>query len=203
MAPPGGGVNSPFLPAHPPRSGETGPACPGYNLPIIMVLTRQEIEERLGTIPPLIEGLTDPAGQLQPNGVDITLGEVAILSGAGQLGISNSQRRLPHTSLLVFDALGFLELPPGLYMVTYNEAVHLPRNIMALGFPRSSLVRCGATLLTAVWDAGYSGRSQSTLVVYNPAGIRLQKGARVLQLVFLRLGRETEGYRGVFQGENL
>ncbi|MEE9202546.1 MAG: deoxyuridine 5'-triphosphate nucleotidohydrolase [Dehalococcoidia bacterium] len=168
-----------------------------------MVLTKREIEEALQATPPLIEGLADPAEQLQPNGVDITVGEVALLSGTGQLGVSNSQRRLPQTTPLTFDGLGYVELPPGLYMVTYNEAVHLPPDMMALGFPRSSLVRCGATLLTAVWDAGYSGRSQSTLVVYNPAGLRLQRGARVLQLVFLRLSGETEGYRGRFQGENL
>lgn len=174
-----------------------------YNLPVAMVLTRREIEAALGATPPLIEGLADPEAQLQPNGVDLTIGEVALLSGAGQLGISNAQRRLPQTSPLVFDGLGYLELPPGIFLVTYREAVHLPRDLMALGFPRSSLVRCGATLLTAVWDAGYSGRSQSTLVVYNPAGLRLQRGARVLQLVFLRLSSQTEGYRGMFQGENL
>ena len=168
-----------------------------------MVLTRREIEAGLRATPPLIEGLADPAEQLQPNGVDLTVGEVALLSGTGQLGVSNSQRRLPQTAPLTFNGLDYLELPPGLYLVTYNEAVHLPPDTMALGFPRSSLVRCGATLLTAVWDAGYSGRSQSTLVVYNPAGLRLQRGARVLQLVFLRLSGETEGYRGVFQGENL
>jgi dUTP pyrophosphatase len=58
------------------------------------------------------------------------------------------------------------------------------------------------TVNTAVWDAGYSGRSQSLLVVYHSQGFRLQKNARVLQLVFLRLTGETDGYRGIYQGEN-
>ena len=74
---------------------------------------------------------------------------------------------------------------------------------MALGRPRSSLLRCGVTVNTAVWDAGYSGRSQSLLVVYNPLGFRLQKDARVVQLVFFRLTGETKGYQGKYQGENL
>jgi dUTP pyrophosphatase len=56
---------------------------------------------------------------------------------------------------------------------------------------------------TAVWDAGYSGRSQSLMVVYNSQGFHLQRNARVLQLVFLRLSQETDGYEGAYQGENI
>jgi dUTP pyrophosphatase len=74
---------------------------------------------------------------------------------------------------------------------------------MALARPRSSLLRCGVTIETAVWDAGYSGRSQALLVVHNPSGFHLQKNARVLQLVFFRLTGETEGYQGKYQRENI
>jgi len=31
----------------------------------------------------------------------------------------------------------------------------------------------------------------------------LQRDARIVQLVFFQLTRETEGYRGVYQGENI
>jgi len=104
---------------------------------------------------------------------------------------------------LVFDGLGFIDLMPGAYIITYNEIVHLPNNVMALARPRSSLLRCGVTVNTAVWDAGYSGRSQSLMVVYNPQGFRLQRNARIVQLVFLQLTRETEGYHGAYQEENI
>ena len=104
---------------------------------------------------------------------------------------------------LVFDGLGFIDLVPGAYIITYNEVVHLPNDIMALARPRSSLLRCGVTVGTAVWDAGYSGRSESLMVVYHPQGFRLQRNARVLQLVFLRLTRDTEGYQGTYLGENI
>jgi hypothetical protein len=73
---------------------------------------------------------------------------------------------------------------------------------MALARPRSSLLRCGVTIGTAVWDAGYSGRSRSLLVVHNARGFRLQQGARVAQLVFFGLTGET-GLSRVYQGENL
>ena len=57
---------------------------------------------------------------------------------------------------------------------------------------------------TAVWDAGYSGRSESLLVVYNKKGFDLKKDARVLQLLFFRLDEEVKnGYSGIYQNENV
>jgi dUTP pyrophosphatase len=57
---------------------------------------------------------------------------------------------------------------------------------------------------SAVWDAGYSGRSQSMLVVYNPHGFRLHKNARVMQLVFFHTTRAVDqGYSGKYQNENI
>ncbi|MGD9117072.1 MAG: deoxyuridine 5'-triphosphate nucleotidohydrolase [Dehalococcoidia bacterium] len=168
-----------------------------------LVLSRAEIKRLIARKPPLVEGCINAEEQLQPNGVDLTLRDIAVIQSAGQIAASNSQRQLSDLSPLVFDALGFIDLNPGSYIITYNEVVHLPEDIMALGRPRSSLLRCGVTVGTAVWDAGYEGRSQSLLVVYNPRGFRLQKNARVMQLIFMRLSEKTEGYKGAYQGENM
>jgi dUTP pyrophosphatase len=74
---------------------------------------------------------------------------------------------------------------------------------MALGRPRSSLCRCGVSLVTAVWDAGYRGRSTALLHVVNPAGFTVERDARLLQLVFFTLNAATEfGYAGVYHGEH-
>ena len=166
------------------------------------VLSRQEIRQLLKKKPPLIEGYIDLEEQLQPNGVDLTLREIALLQSSGRITAENSQRLVSDLAPLVFDGLGFIDLIPGAYIITYNEIVHLPENIMALGRPRSSLLRCGVTVGTAVWDAGYSGRSQSLLVVYNPQGFRLQQNARVIQLIFLRLTKKTAGYRALTRGKH-
>lgn len=170
--------------------------------PRMAALGREEIRKLLAASPPLLEGVGGE--QLQPHGVDLTLREVALFSTQGQIGITDAERRLSLPSPLLFDAFGDMELPAGAYLITFNEVVHLPRDIMALGFPRSSLLRCGVAIYTAVWDAGYSGRSQALMAVFNPHGFRVRRGARVLQMVFFRLeGEVEEGYRGVFQGENL
>ncbi len=167
------------------------------------VLSGQDIRRLIGQDPPLIKGWLDLKTQVQANGFDLTLRDVAVPQSAGCLAADNAGRVLADTSPLVFDALGYIDLPAGIYIVSYNEVVHLPKNIMALGRPRSSLLRCGVTVGTAVWDAGYAGRSQSLLVVYNPRGFRLQRNARLTQLVFMELTGDSEGYDGVYQGENI
>jgi len=169
----------------------------------LSVLSKHDIQRLLNQDPPLVEGWIDIEAQLQANGFDLTLRDVAMLESAGKIAVANSQRVVSELAPLVFDGLDSIELIPGTYIITYNEIVHLPNNIMALATPRSSLLRCGVTVNTAVWDAGYSGRSQSLLVVYNPRGFRLQRNARIIQLVFFELTRETEGYQGTYQGENI
>lgn len=167
------------------------------------VLSKHDIQKLLTSEPPLIEDYLNLEEQLQPNGVDFTLRDIFSLQSAGRIAIDNKERIVSKQSPLTFDKNGFIRLTPGIYSITYNEIVNLPRNVMALATPRSSLLRCGVTVNTAVWDAGYSGRSESLLVVYNPEGFELQKDARVVQLVFFRLSGETDGYNGTYQRENI
>lgn len=167
------------------------------------VLSKKDLHKLITGAPPLFEGYLDLKQQLQPNGFDMTLRDIAAFQGTGQMGADNKDRRLPELKPLAFDAQGWFFLAAGNYMITYNEIVHLPTNIMALGRPRSSLLRCGVTIGTAVWDAGYSGRSQSLMVVFNPKGFRVQQNSRLMQLVFMTLTESTEGYHGVYQGENI
>ena len=167
------------------------------------VLTRAEIEAYIKLKPPLVEGYVNLAEQLQPNGIDLTLREIAGLTSAGQIGASNSVRVLSDTIPLAFTGDGFITLSPGCYLITYNEIVNVPVEVTALGRPRSSLLRSGADIGTAVWDAGYCGRSQSLLIVHNPAGLRLERNARLMQLIFFRLDSTTAGYDGNYQQENI
>jgi dUTP pyrophosphatase len=167
------------------------------------VLSGKDILNLIKRPPPLVEGFVNLGEQVQVNGFDLTLRDIAVIQSAGRITVDNGQRAVSDVSPLVFDGLGSIELVPGTYIVTYNEIVHLPKNIMALGRPRSSLLRCGVTIGTAVWDAGYEGRSQSLLVVYNTRGFCVQRNARIMQLVFLELTGESEGYNGIYQGENI
>lgn len=153
---------------------------------------------------PLISEYLDLEVQLQPNGFDMTLREISRFTSAGQIGARPKERMLPHLEALGFDADGWISLAPGAYHILYNEVVDIPQALMALGRPRSSLGRSGVTIHTAVWDAGYRGRSTSLLVVLNPDGFRVQRNARVMQLVFLGLAVSTSmGYAGQYLDENM
>ena len=168
------------------------------------VLTREDILELLKNNPPLITDAINLKDQIQPNGIDLTVREIGVFSSRGILAETNKGRELSGTAPVVFDQHGGVDLTTGAYLITFNEVVNLPHNIMALARPRSSLNRCGVSIHSAVWDAGYKGRSQSMLVVYNTHGFRLHRNARIMQLVFLHTSRPVGiGYHGQYQLENI
>ena len=167
-------------------------------------LDRESIGKLIQNTPPLVEDFRSLEQQLQPNGFDLSLREVSALVSTGSIGAEPDQRELSELESLKFGQDGWLLLNPGPYLITFNEVVNLPLDVMALGRPRSSLLRSEVSVHTAVWDSGYRGRSQSLLVVHHPGGYRLQKGARLMQLVFFQLSSPvSQGYRGRFQSENI
>ena len=167
------------------------------------VLIDREIRRMLDASPPLLEGIRDVATQIQQCGVDLTVRTVSRFVSGGAMGYDNADRVLASTTPLPWSD-GWAELPVGPYLIVYNEQVNLPDDVMALAYPRSSLMRCGVTIYSAVWDPGYSGRAEALLVVHNPRGFRLKQGARVVQLVFTRLSSPVvDRYEGSFLKENI
>lgn len=165
------------------------------------VLSASEIRALVRTDPPLLERFIELETQLQPNGFDLTLEQVARFVGAGRMDFSNAERRLAETVPLQFEG-EWLFLEPGAYKVQFHELLHLPRDIIALGAPRTSLLRSGVTVETGFWDAGFEGISEALLVVFNTAGFYLKREARLMQLVFLKLSEPaSSGYRGVYAAE--
>ncbi|MCL1885177.1 MAG: deoxyuridine 5'-triphosphate nucleotidohydrolase [Dehalococcoidia bacterium] len=167
------------------------------------ILSRDDILSLVTGDPPLVENYLDLEMQLQTNGFDISLRSISRLTSCGRLAQDNKERMISTQQKLEFAPDGTIHLDAGSYSITYNEIVHLPKDVTALGLPRSSLLRCGACIHTAVWDAGYHGRSESLLVVHNALGLDLEKDARVLQLVFSRLTGSSPGYAGAYQSENI
>lgn len=165
------------------------------------VLSREELRALLGARPPLVEGV-DVEAQLQPNGVDLRVERVQRLVGSAKLGAADGRDPAAREDVPA-DGEGWWELVPGPYVITYRERVNLPADLTALIRPRSSLLRSGVAVHGAVWDAGYSGRGEGLLSVLNERGYRLQRGARIAQLVFFRLSSATKApYAGRYQGEN-
>jgi len=149
----------------------------------------------------LFEGIIDET-QYQPAGMDITLKEVYVFKEAGYLDFDNSKRKISGVEPLFFNGED-VYLEKGAYKVIFNEYVRIPANCAAFCFPRSSLLRCGASLECAVWDPGYEGRSEALLIVSNPHGLHLKKNAKIGQMVFIALSESAKDlYSGKYKGEN-
>lgn len=151
----------------------------------------------------LIENIRDLSVQLTPNGIDLTVKKVEKFTDKGFIDFTNEHRILPTTKEVPF-INDWVHLDKGCYKVTFNEVVSIPDDMIALARPRSSLLRSGATIESAVWDAGFHGISISLLVVLNPYGISLQKNARLLQLFFVKMsGKANQRYQGVYQSKKV
>jgi len=162
-----------------------------------MILSSQELKEMIGK-DKLVEGFLDLDKQLQQSGFDFTVERIYSLNGKGTIDFDNSERSFPETGEIAFGPSDSIELKPGCYKVRFNESCHIPADVAAIARTRSSLLRMGVTVETAVWDPGFEGKSESLLIVSNPTGIRIKKNARLIQLVFVKLQQPTNRlYEGI------
>lgn len=157
----------------------------------------------------LVEGYVDLEKQLTPNGFDMTVAKIFEFCGQGAVDFSNKERKMPECKELtpvksnVEDKHGWWNLAKGAYKVMTNETVNMPKDMTALAFTRTTLLRMGAFTQNGVWDAGFSGKSEFILVVENTSGIRIKQNARVVQLVFEKITDAEKLYDGIFQNKGL
>ena len=135
--------------------------------------------------------------QVQPNGVDLTLDAVERFDEPGYLGRDGKEIGARET---VEPTDGLYRLDSGGYAATYGEQIAVPEDHVGFVLPRSSLMRNGAMLNTAVWDAGYEGRGEGLLAVHRP--VEIEPDARVAQLVFAEANHDGT-YDGSYQGERV
>ncbi|MEM2004939.1 MAG: deoxyuridine 5'-triphosphate nucleotidohydrolase [Zestosphaera sp.] len=148
-----------------------------------------------------VRGVQDAESQLQPAGIDLRVSQVFVFRSCGEVGFH--ERRLPEVEEVTPNE-GWWVLEPGPYKIRFAEVVELPEDVMALCFPRSTLLRSGVMVACTVWDPGYVGRGEALMHVVNPYGVKLGVNSRVVQLIFIRLAKPPEKtYEGFYKGENL
>ncbi len=168
------------------------------------MLNREEIKkliEQKG----LVKDYCNLDTQLTPNGLDVTVGKIFKFGAPGALDFSNSERVVPEGKEILpnkenaQDKYGWWNLKKGAYKIRTNEFFSLPKDLIAIAFSRSSLLRMGAFTQTAVWEAGFKGKAEFLLVVENSKGIRLKQNARVTQILFKKIKAPRQGYNGIYQ----
>ncbi|MEM3980745.1 MAG: deoxyuridine 5'-triphosphate nucleotidohydrolase, partial [Ignisphaera sp.] len=137
----------------------------------------------------LVELLRLSEDQLDCSGLRLHLDKVFNFTSQGN--VYKSSKKLAEVIEVKPNNNGVYTLAPGAYRVRYKEIVKVPENAIALAIPRSTLLRIGATVFTAVWDPGYEGRGEGLMVVFNPHGIEIEQGAQIAQLIFVSLDKVT------------
>lgn len=142
-----------------------------------------------------------PDHQIQPNGVDLTVGDVYRTSGVAEFTHSGYSK--PNRTLIEPRPDGYYQLYSGQYPIVYGEKVEIPDGYVARVYPRSRLMRSGLHLTSALWDQGYEGIGEGLLQV--PVSIdRVQLGTNlpIAQMSFIKAD-STDSYEGSHQEERL
>ena len=167
-------------------------------------LSDKEILKKIMSEKPLIKDYINLEKQLQPAGFDLTLNSIYSIPSQGEIYNSSIKEDILPNYEEIKTTNGLYNLSKGAYLVVYNEIINLPNNLMALVYPRSTLIRMGATIYTAIWDPGYNGRGRGLLNVFNEKGIILHKNSRIAQIVFFKLTSSSNRlYSGKYIKEGL
>jgi dUTP pyrophosphatase len=133
--------------------------------------------------------------QIQQCGIDLRVWKIFKIEGEGVIDFSNEKRKLPnYVEVFNSEKDECIKLESGVYIVKVADYIKIPENVAGFAYPRSSLLRMGATLYSAVHDPGYEGRPEYLMQVFNP--ITIYRYARIAQIVFV----ECKDVRGVYEG---
>lgn len=158
-----------------------------------MILSQEKIL-RLVEEKELIENFN--ASCLEGAGYDLRVGKFYRIKGSSHLSIDH--RHLPEVEEIRSDQV---ILKPDEYLLMGTiERVNMPRNLMARILPRSTIFRGGCSLITAVVDPGYSGTLIFGLKNLSGCEFKLEKEAKIGQIVFEEILGETKPYEGRYQG---
>jgi len=146
------------------------------------------------------DGSSLPGEAVQPNGVDLSIGELYRLSGESYIS-NDSYEKANRIPVNLQEEEIYHVTPDEAYIIVYDEKITIPENHIGLVLPRSRLMRCGLQVETAVWDSGYSGVGEGQLVVNSPA--RFDENLRCAQIVFIPTENLDSHYEGSHQNERL
>lgn len=144
-------------------------------------------------------------------GVDLRLGAVYKITEGGAFIEGNRQqalgaRRGVKTKLIAeFKKRKrnqeWVVIKPGdYYLASTVEIINTPNDLMPIVFPRTSLFRAGLLLLNSKTDPGYKGTLTMGLKNLSEFEVKIQLGARICNIVFVKIEGQVTTYRGQHQG---
>lgn len=120
--------------------------------------------------------------QYQPNSIDLKLGRVYEImdSSANIYGLYDGEKHIPQKGECeeVYEDVYTL-FPNRPYWLEIEPKIEIPKDIAQFYLPRSSLLRMGVSLHTALGDSGFNGHLMFLAINHTPYAIKLGKGERV------------------------
>jgi len=151
----------------------------------------------------LIEGLDEEEINLEGCGVDLRIGEIYEM-GEGRGFLYQATRKTPDYKLVAKFEKGKsqkIKLKPGkFYIAKTIEVINTPENLFGIFIPRGTFFVNGVLVFGFRVDPGYKGNFRFHLVNIAGRDFEIEMGARIANMIFLRVEGKTNLYKGQWQG---
>ena len=150
----------------------------------------------------------------QPAGLDLRLGQVyhiAYEKNGHHYGIDRMGKSIPphvkarETELEYFKdsekikVIGWELQPQKPYICEVQEQIKIGEKNAQFYLPRSTLLRAGVNVYTALGDLGYNGHLSFLVINHGSQEFFIEKGERFAQLVDFQVRGGSESYNGDYQ----
>ena len=150
----------------------------------------------------------------QPSGLDLRLGNVFYLEGdeCYPYGLIDGEKYLPEQRKLKPTLMkvreddyvsGWNLLPSKAYICQVKDQIKIGDNNAQFYLPRSTLLRAGVNVYTALGDLGYNGHLSFLVINHGPTQFFIQEGERFAQLVDFEVRGGSESYDGDYQEKEI
>ena len=155
----------------------------------------------------LIEGLDKENINVEGCGVDLRIGEIYEME-KGKGFIYQETRDTPKYNLIAkfekdksVSLQKKIKLEPGkFYIAKTIETINVPKDIFGIFIPRGTFFASGVLVLGFRVDPGYQGNFRFHLVNLGGSEFEIEMGARIANMIFLRVEGKTNLYQGQWQG---
>ena len=140
--------------------------------------------------------------QIQPNAVDITVARVYALDKGAFMLSGNTKQALPRRTIHPIkrqtDGIEVFRLKGGTYVVEFDQKVEMGATEAGIVVSRSTLMRNGVWMTSALYDSGYRGHMHAGLMVAPGIEFIFPRHERIAQ--FLCFDAEAlSQYAGAYQ----
>ena len=144
----------------------------------------------------------------QPSGLDLRVGKVFALGISTEtIGIYNGKKKLPdHIEYTPYtfcddgkELKGWKLKPNRAYIFQVQDPIKIGEKNAQFYLPRSTLLRGGVNVYTALGDLGYNGHLSFLVINHGIQPFFIEQGERFAQLVDFEVRGGSEGYDGDYQ----